>query len=102
MSMHQFLLRKSHSILFSLATLLTRNLSNSGSDTHALTLFNVNGASINTIQPYTPFLTTVKTSPIACTSFHPHRMMLAVGSLGHGHVNVYTCVGKVAAGHDEL
>lgn len=72
---------------------------NRGSDTHALTLFNVNGASINTIQPYTPFLTSAKASPIACASFHPHRMMLAVGSLGHGHVNVYTCVGR-NAGHE--
>lgn len=77
--------------------LIQNPFQNSGSDTHALTLFNVNGASINTIQPYTPFLTSAKTSPIACASFHPHRMMLAVGSLGHSHVNVYKCGEKVAA-----
>lgn len=64
----------------------------SGSDTHALTVFNNNGAPINTIRPYSPLLS--KSTPIACTSFHPHRMQLAVGSLGHGNVEVFTCVGK--------
>jgi len=64
----------------------------SGSDTHALTLFNVNGAPINTIRPYSPLLS--KSSPIACTAFHPHRMQLAAGSLGHGNIEVFTCVGK--------
>ncbi|KAL6713653.1 Target of rapamycin complex 1 subunit kog1 [Lecanora helva] len=66
-----------------------------GSDTHALTLFNVNGHRINNIRPYSPLLTTLaKSSPIACTAFHPHRMQLAVGSVGHGNVEVFSCVEK--------
>lgn len=62
-----------------------------GSDTHALTVFNVNGTAINTIRPYSPLLGG-KSSPIACSAFHPHKMQLATGSLGYGNVEVFSCI----------
>lgn len=104
MSMRLFSLRSSsHPFPFSTPPLcfffkLSTNMlifpQNSGSDTHALTLFNVTGTTINTIRPYSPLLTTAKSSPIACAAFHPHQMQLAVGSMGHGNVEVFTCVGR--------
>ena len=61
---------------------------NSGSDAHALTVFNTNGAFLNTLYPYAPLLST-RATPIATTTFHPHRMLLATGCVGSNFVNVY-------------
>lgn len=64
-----------------------------GSDHHTLHLFNTNGAFLNTVKPFSPFLSSARSTPIACTAFHPHRMMLAAGSVANGYINVYTCAG---------
>ena len=61
----------------------------SGSDAHALTVFNTNGGFLNTIYPYSPLLSTSRATPIATTAFHPHRMLLATGCVGSNWVNIY-------------
>ncbi|KAG8534354.1 uncharacterized protein KY384_001198 [Bacidia gigantensis] len=68
-----------------------------GSDHHALTLFNMNGGLLNTLHPYSPFLSAARSSPITTTAFHPHQMLLSAGCVGSTWINIYTCgEGKVA------
>ena len=102
--MHRFLLRMSFLsfplIIIIISLTNPRSSPDSGTDTHALTLFNVSGSTINTIRPYSPLLTTAKSSPVATAAFHPHQMQLAVGSMGHGNVEVFTCVDGVS-GHGD-
>ena len=74
---------------------LTPPPTHSGSDTHTLSLFNVNGALLNSLQPYSPSLFHAgRSKALSCTAFHPHQMMLAAAGVGHGYVNIYTCVGE--------
>ena len=60
-----------------------------------VSVWNVQGEKLNTIRPYSPILSTKSAGgPIVSTAFHPHSMQLAMGSLGHGNVEVFTCGGK--------
>jgi regulator-associated protein of mTOR len=61
---------------------------------------------LNSFEPYSGFLNQNRSSPISCTSFHPHRMMIAGAAMGDTHINIYTCaggkgVGKMAIGGGE-
>ena len=49
------------------------------------------GTVLSTFEPYSSFLHQSRTSPIAVTNFHPHRMMVAGAALGDSHVNIYAC-----------
>ncbi|MCJ1469945.1 hypothetical protein MMC07_008589 [Pseudocyphellaria aurata] len=62
-----------------------------GTERHNVNVFNVNGTLINSIEPYSSFLHPNRSSAIAATAFHPHRMMLACSSLSNSHVNLFTC-----------
>jgi hypothetical protein len=66
------------------------NVISSGSDTHHVNFFNINGSYLNTIEPSTNFLHT-RSTPISATAFHPHHMMLACSSLNDQHINLYAC-----------
>jgi regulator-associated protein of mTOR len=46
---------------------------------------------LNTFEPYSGFLNPGRWSPINCTSFHPHRMMVAGAAYGDTHVNIFAC-----------
>jgi regulator-associated protein of mTOR len=46
---------------------------------------------LNTFEPYSGFLNAGRGSPINCTTFHPHRMMIAGAAYGDTHVNIYAC-----------
>jgi regulator-associated protein of mTOR len=46
---------------------------------------------LNTFEPYSGFLNPGRGSPIMCTAFHPHRMMIAGAAGGDTHVNIYAC-----------
>lgn len=63
----------------------------SGTERHNVNVFNVNGSLLNSIEPYSSFLHQNRSSPIAATAFHPHRMMLACSSLHNSHINLFTC-----------
>ena len=62
-----------------------------GTERHNINLFNVNGAFLNTLQPYSSFLHNTRSTPIAATAFHPHRMMLACAAKDSNHVNLFAC-----------
>ncbi|MCJ1349391.1 hypothetical protein MMC31_007631 [Peltigera leucophlebia] len=62
-----------------------------GTERHNVHIFNVNGAPLNVIEPYSGFLQQNRSSPIAATAFHPHRMMMACAVLNNSHINLYTC-----------
>ena len=62
-----------------------------GTERHNINLFNVNGAFLNTLQPYASFLHNTRSTPIAATAFHPHRMMLACAAKDSNHVNLFAC-----------
>ena len=65
----------------------------SGSETHHVNFFNVNGTFLNSIEPSSSILQT-RSHPIATTAFHPHHMMLACSSLHDRNVNLFTCQDK--------
>ena len=46
---------------------------------------------LNTFEPYSGFLNPGRNSPINCTSFHPHRMMVAAAAGGDTHINIFAC-----------
>ncbi|KIW01014.1 uncharacterized protein PV09_07531 [Verruconis gallopava] len=46
---------------------------------------------LNTFEPYSGFLNPGRGSPINCTAFHPHRMMIAGAAYGDTHINIYAC-----------
>jgi len=61
-----------------------------GSDTHHVNLFNVNGNFLNSIEPNVSFLHP-RGNPIASTAFHPHHMALACSTLNDSHVHIFSC-----------
>ncbi|KAI9808784.1 MAG: hypothetical protein M1825_003937 [Sarcosagium campestre] len=62
-----------------------------GTGQHQVKVFNVNGRQLSRFEPYSSFLNQSRSSPIAVTSLHPHRMMLACAALNNHHVNIFTC-----------
>lgn len=64
-----------------------------GTERHNVNVFNLNGAFLNTLEPYSSFLHHNRSTPIAATAFHPHRMMLACSALNSNHINLFTCQG---------
>ncbi|KAI9805343.1 MAG: hypothetical protein M1833_005796 [Piccolia ochrophora] len=69
-------------------------LTSRGTGQHAIKVFNTNGKQLSRFEPYSSFLHQNRSAPIAATSFHPHRMMLACSALNDNHVNVFTCDNK--------
>ena len=65
-----------------------------GTERHNINIYNVNGTFLNTLEPYSSFLHSVRGTPIAATAFHPHRMMLACAAVGGSHVNLFGCAGS--------
>jgi regulator-associated protein of mTOR len=49
---------------------------------------------LNIVEPYSGFLNPGRGSPISCTAFHPHRMMIAASAMGDTHVNIFACSNK--------
>lgn len=70
----------------------------SGSERHKINVFNVNGAFLNSLEPYSSFLH--RSTPISSTAFHPHRMMLACSALHDNHINLFTCEDTRRTGSD--
>lgn len=68
-----------------------------GTSRHRVKIFSTAKAEgvekLSVFEPYTPFLHQSRTSPIAATAFHPHRMMVAAAATSDTHVNVYACPG---------
>lgn len=63
-----------------------------GTERHSIKAYNMNGESLSSFQPTTAgFMQQARLPPISAVSFHPHRMMLAAGSLQDTHVNLYEC-----------
>ncbi|OJJ51360.1 hypothetical protein ASPZODRAFT_87629 [Penicilliopsis zonata CBS 506.65] len=62
-----------------------------GTNRHEVKTFNVDGTYLSTFEPYSSFLHHNRSSPIACTAFHPHRTLLACAALNDHHVNLITC-----------
>ncbi|KAF9879393.1 WD repeat domain-containing protein mip1 [Colletotrichum karsti] len=62
-----------------------------GTSAHAVKVFNFDGHELSRVEPYSSFLQQSRGSPIAATSFHPHRPVLACAARGDHHVNFFTC-----------
>lgn len=63
-----------------------------GSERHTVKIFNLNnGVHLSSFEPYSSFLHQSRSSPIATTAFHPHRMMIAGAALHDTHINIFTC-----------
>jgi regulator-associated protein of mTOR len=63
-----------------------------GSERHTVKIFNLNnGMHLSSFEPYSSFLNQNRSSPIATTAFHPHRMMIAGAALHDTHINIFTC-----------
>ncbi|KAJ5095649.1 Armadillo-like helical [Penicillium alfredii] len=62
-----------------------------GTNRHEVKTFNVDGSYLSTFEPYSSFLHHNRSSPIASTTFHPHRTMLACAALNDHHVNIVHC-----------
>ncbi|KAF2757428.1 hypothetical protein EJ05DRAFT_476686 [Pseudovirgaria hyperparasitica] len=61
-----------------------------GSERHTVRLYNLNtGSPLSSFEPYSGVLNRNRSSPISCTAFHPHRMMIAGAALHDTHVNIY-------------
>ncbi|KAE9970268.1 hypothetical protein BLS_004990 [Venturia inaequalis] len=54
----------------------------------------LNRGLLNVVEPYSGFLNPGRGSPISCTAFHPHRMMIAASAAGDTHVNIFACSNK--------
>ena len=54
-------------------------------------MFNISGTFLSSREPHSSFLYQNKLAPIAVTSFHPHRMMVAGAAYNDSHVNIYEC-----------
>jgi len=70
----------------------------SGTGNHAVKVFNFEGKELSRVEPYSSFLHQARQAPIAATSFHPHRMMLACAARGDNHINLFTCQEKKGSG----
>ena len=66
----------------------------SGSDTHHVNFFNMNGTFLNSIEPSPTSFLHARSAPVAATAFHPHRMMLACSSLHDQHINLFSCANR--------
>ncbi|KAF2230305.1 putative TORC1 growth control complex subunit Kog1 [Viridothelium virens] len=63
-----------------------------GSDHHTVNVYNTtSGEPLSTCQPHSSFLQQHRGAPIAATTFHPHRMMLACSAVNDSHVNLFRC-----------
>ncbi|KAI9689012.1 MAG: hypothetical protein M1822_000749 [Bathelium mastoideum] len=63
-----------------------------GSDHHTVNVYNTaSGELLSTCQPHLSFLHQHRGAPIAATTFHPHRMMLACSAVNDSHVNLFRC-----------
>ncbi|RKF75514.1 Target of rapamycin complex 1 subunit mip1 [Golovinomyces cichoracearum] len=65
-----------------------------GTSNHTVKVFNFAGKETSRVQPYSNFLHQAKQNPIATTTFHPHRMMLACAARRDNYVNIFTCSDK--------
>ena len=65
-----------------------------GSDTHHVNFFNVDGTFLNSVEPAPTGFLHARPTPVAATAFHPHRMMLACSSLHDPHVTLFSCTDK--------
>lgn len=51
----------------------------------------MNGDFLSSFEPYASFLQQNRSSPIATTAFHPHRLMLACAAMNDSHINLFSC-----------
>ena len=56
-----------------------------------MTVFNLDGTELSSLEPYSSFLQQNRSAPISATAFHPHRMILGCAGKGDNHVNIFTC-----------
>ena len=69
----------------------TQLIKTRGTNRHEVKAFNMNGTQLSTFEPYSSFLNQSRSSPIACTAFHPHRTILACAALNDNHINFVSC-----------
>ncbi|KAK4192466.1 WD repeat-containing protein mip1 [Podospora australis] len=62
-----------------------------GTSAHLVKVFDFDGQELSRLEPYSSFLQGHKGAPIAATSFHPHRMVLACASRGEHYINLFSC-----------
>ncbi|KAI0808871.1 raptor N-terminal caspase like domain-containing protein [Xylaria sp. FL0064] len=62
-----------------------------GTSAHTVKVFNLEGRQLSQMEPYSSFLQQNRSSPIAATAFHPHRMILGCAARGDHHINLFTC-----------
>ncbi|TGJ82822.1 hypothetical protein E0Z10_g5944 [Xylaria hypoxylon] len=62
-----------------------------GTSSHTVKVFNFDGRELSRMEPYSSFLQQNRSSPIATTAFHPHRMILGCAARGDHHINLFTC-----------
>ncbi|KAM3458256.1 hypothetical protein MY5147_002415 [Beauveria neobassiana] len=62
-----------------------------GTSTHSVKVFNLDGAELSRLEPYSSFLQQSRSSPISATAFHPHRPILGCAARGDHHINLFTC-----------
>ncbi|KAI1424549.1 raptor N-terminal caspase like domain-containing protein [Xylaria sp. FL1777] len=65
-----------------------------GTSTHTVKVFNFEGRELSQMEPYSSFLQQNRSSPIAATAFHPHRMILGCAARGDHHINLFTCASE--------
>ncbi|KAL9611682.1 MAG: hypothetical protein Q9167_003677 [Letrouitia subvulpina] len=63
-----------------------------GTSAHEISIYNLAGGKINTLEPYNIWYMPNK-SPISATAFHPHQMLLAAGAVGSPYINIWGCRG---------
>ncbi|EGX94975.1 TORC1 growth control complex subunit Kog1 [Cordyceps militaris CM01] len=62
-----------------------------GTSTHSVKIFNLEGAELSRLEPYSSFLQQNRGAPISATAFHPHRPILGCAARGDHHINLFTC-----------
>ena len=70
------------------------NVTDRGTSNHTVKVYNFEGKELSRMEPYSSFLHQARQAPIAATTFHPHRMMLACAAHGDSHINLFTCPDK--------
>lgn len=63
----------------------------SGTSSHAVKVFNLNGNELSRLEPYSSFLQQTRGTPISATAFHPHHPILGCAARGDYHINLFTC-----------
>jgi regulator-associated protein of mTOR len=66
-------------------------IENRGTSAHLVKIFDFDGREITRLEPYSGFLQGNKTTPIASTAFHPHRMLLGCAARGDHQISLFTC-----------